>query len=220
MQYFRRECRPVAFEHDTVIYNGSVWYIEQDQYPEYPRMREGMIRTNDLYLINRCGRYGDYSDSDVDLHAVLQELENTDPTVLNEISYDDLRDVTTHRKLFAIAAEHGFFVSPVYALVHSSITFSLYAFGDQWDSGQSGWIYAYPDAVKEAGGMDAMKQQAKDEIDELNMYLHGEIYNILRSPIVEIHDDRIYVDPSIDCELSDIYGLEAARERLKELTNG
>lgn len=71
---------------------------------------------------------------------------------------------------------------PVYAYVHSGVTFSLSDFGDRWDSGICGLIYVtYDEIEKEYGKVDdstiaTAKTVLQGEIEALNQYASGEVY--------------------------------------------
>lgn len=218
MKIVERVSREVYCIDEPVIHDERVWYIEGEDHPEYPRIC-GDYRTSDLFLIAPFGRHGDYSDADASFDNILALLEDIDDSITDTISYDDLKDPASHQKLMDIAEQHGFFVSPVYALIHGVFKFSLSPFNDQWDSGQCGWMYATPAAVKSVGGWKEMERVAWAEIDELNMYINGEVYNICSSRIECIVDGCVYTDPDVEYEAVGIYGLDNARAELKELTN-
>lgn len=218
MKYLRLELSDIECVGNPVIHDGRLWYIVQEERPEYPRGCHD-FRTSDLFLIAPLDRYGDYSDADASVENILALLEDIDDSITDTISYDDIKDPASHQKLMDIAEQYGFFVVPVYACIHSGIKFSLSPVGDKRDSGQCGWMYAAPAAVKEAGGLDTMKQIAEEEITILNMYLCGNVYDICSSRIEYIADGYVYTDPYIEWELCEIYGLDNAQRELKELTD-
>lgn len=77
----------------------------------------------------------------------------------------------------------AFVILPIYLYDHSGITMSTVDFGDRWDSGQVGYIYATPEQIKELLGVEpteAMKTQIEEQlIDEVNtydQYLQGDCF--------------------------------------------
>lgn len=82
---------------------------------------------------------------------------------------------------------------PLYLYDHSGITMSTTGFSCPWDSGQVGWIYAGPEAIREAYGSNDRKavERAKrallTEVEIYDAYLRGECYGY-----------RLYVDGEED----------------------
>jgi hypothetical protein len=73
---------------------------------------------------------------------------------------------------------------PLYLYDHGGITMSTSPFSCPWDSGQVGWIYASPDAIRKNFNAkriskhmrEKVKQILKDEVKEYDRYLRGEAY--------------------------------------------
>lgn len=91
-------------------------------------------------------------------------------------------------------------ILPVFVFEHSGTSISVSEFGDRWDSGQAGWIYATKENVKETlinwgakykdknGNLvdvteenwrEAAIENLKEEIELYNMYLQDEVYGII-----------------------------------------
>jgi hypothetical protein len=75
-------------------------------------------------------------------------------------------------------------VLPVYMLDHSGITVSTSSFGDPWDSGQLGFIYATEEDIRNMLGVrkvtervkNAVRERLDGEIKQYNQYLTGDVY--------------------------------------------
>lgn len=78
-------------------------------------------------------------------------------------------------------------VLPVYMLDHSNITIRTYPFNDDWDSGKIGYIYVTYEKIKKEYNLKVVNyrriRNVKDilrrEIDNLDMWLRGEIYGYI-----------------------------------------
>ncbi len=81
---------------------------------------------------------------------------------------------------------------PVYAYEHGGITVSTGAFSCPWDSGQAGFVYALPDAIREHHGLDsdapiddASRENAlacmRDEVKTYAAYLEGQVFGYVVS---------------------------------------
>lgn len=80
----------------------------------------------------------------------------------------------------AVEARGGV-VLPLYLYDHSGITMRTSDFGDRWDSGQIGWIYATAQKIKEEWGdaPDAKKNATEclmAEVKEYDKFIRGEVY--------------------------------------------
>lgn len=97
-----------------------------------------------------------------------------------------LGDVNVSRDREAIEAE---IVAPrvalnVWAYEHGAITISTAPFGDPWDSGQVGVIYATAEAIRKEYSVKritkALEERVRDclkaEIEELDDFLNGRVY--------------------------------------------
>ena len=96
---------------------------------------------------------------------------------------------------------------PVYAYVHSGVALSTSPFGDPWDSGQSGFVFADPKRMAKEFGEDFdFKEILESAVKDLNTYLQGDVYAI-----------TIYVDgESVEC-IGGFYGLDYAKQEAKEI---
>lgn len=102
-------------------------------------------------------------------------------------------------------------ILPLYLYDHSGITMATKPFGDPWDSGQVGFIFVTREKLKKEYGSVTKKtlaQAAKaleQEVATYDDYLTGQVY----AYVIEDADGNV-VD-----SLSDIYGLEYAREEAR-----
>lgn len=77
---------------------------------------------------------------------------------------------------------------PLYLLDHSGLSISTGDFGDVWDSGQVGVIYATKEAVKREWGtgkaaLEKAKAYLKGEVQTYDDYLRGNVYGyVVESP--------------------------------------
>lgn len=76
---------------------------------------------------------------------------------------------------------------PVFLLDHSGLRLSTGSFGDPWDSGQVGWIFARLDQVRDAFNVDqvtpAIRARAegilRSEVEEYSHYLSGDVFGYM-----------------------------------------
>jgi hypothetical protein len=96
---------------------------------------------------------------------------------------------------------------PVYAYVHSGVALSTSPFGDPWDSGQSGFVFADPKRMAKEFGEDFdFKEILESAVKDLSTYLQGDVYVI-----------RVFVDGEEKDVIGGHYGLEYAKQEAKEL---
>lgn len=76
-----------------------------------------------------------------------------------------------------------FVILPIYLYDHSGITISNDDFGDRWDSGQVGYIYATKDSIRKIFGKEPSQIDHKEIIEQLkgetttyDQYLQGDVY--------------------------------------------
>lgn len=127
-----------------------------------------------------------YDLGDKHTHSDVEEF-------LRDLSqWDDEKDFD-YAEAYAIIMENNV-ILPLYLYDHSGITMSTGSFGDRWDSGQVGWIYAskkdvcenwgvkdWEDMVKNNDGeMLSAKEYAKvlleGEVETYDKFITGEVY--------------------------------------------
>lgn len=97
-------------------------------------------------------------------------------------AYGDKHNYKNMQELITALGETKRVQYPVYAYVHSGVTFSLSNFGDRWDSGVCGLIYiTYDEIEKEYDKLDEStitkaKAALQSEIKILDQYARGEVY--------------------------------------------
>ena len=92
--------------------------------------------------------------------------------------------------------ENKLVMLPLYLYDHSGITMSVNDFGDKWDSGQVGWIYADYSKIKKEYGVETVTETEiqktvntlKTEIETYDRYLRGEVYGIMIYEFDEVTD--------------------------------
>lgn len=94
--------------------------------------------------------------------------------MLNALTIDDLKELLGEREDLVIL--------PLFLFDHSGITMSTHDFGDRWDSGQVGWIYADREMIEKNYGavnketVQKAEELLEGEVESYNMYLRGECY--------------------------------------------
>lgn len=79
-------------------------------------------------------------------------------------------------------AEYENIILPLHLLDHSGLSMSTGSFGDKWDSGQVGWIYANKGEAAAALGIpkgeveNRATEIMESEVSEYNSYIRGECY--------------------------------------------
>lgn len=125
---------------------------------------------------------------------------------------------------------------PVYAYIHGGVTLSAGPFACPWDSGQAGFIYAMPDAVRECFGADvdpateAGRERVADalraELADWDCFVRGDVYGyeVERIPGCDREDCDAPLDPCGNCDADaehldscwGFYGLDYARDNARE----
>jgi hypothetical protein len=75
-------------------------------------------------------------------------------------------------------------ILPVYMFEHSHVALGVRDFGDRWDSGQVGWVYALPTQIRHAYNCTRITTKIrtqvaevlKGEVEEYGRYINGECY--------------------------------------------
>lgn len=78
-------------------------------------------------------------------------------------------------------------ILPLYLLDHSGVTMQIGSFGDPWDSGQVGFIYATKDAIREAYGVKHVtkkyiakaEKSLRQEVITYDAHLRGDVYGFV-----------------------------------------
>lgn len=139
---------------------------------------------NDIYMVGTKGKTtlviyrDDMSDSP-------REWDNFGHLILfgrDTGGYGDEHSYRDMRELITALGKTKRVQYPVYAYVHSGVTFSLADFGDRWDSGVCGLIYITYDEIKKEYGkvneftITTAKNALQGEIEMLDIYARGEVY--------------------------------------------
>jgi hypothetical protein len=75
-------------------------------------------------------------------------------------------------------------ILPVYMYEHGNVALRCHDFNDHWDSGQVGWIYALPTAIRKEYSCKLITKKIRahvtqvltSEIEEYGRYVNGECY--------------------------------------------
>lgn len=123
----------------------------------------------------------DFLDGGGEIVEVIHNEKERDDCILGELSED-------------------YVFLPLYLLDHSGLSMSTTSFGDYWDSGQVGWIYASKATVIEEYGewseetIEKVKEFMKGEVSTYDDYLRGEnyIYDIIDDSTGEVIDGGVW----------------------------
>lgn len=77
-------------------------------------------------------------------------------------------------ELFEKMEKKGYYVKPVYVLIHSGIHYSLRPFDDHWDSSLGGIIFC--ERNKGVYDEETLDNMAQNEVSEYDAWANGEIY--------------------------------------------
>jgi len=158
--------------HIEEFKNGNkVLRIYHDQDPPDPREWDNL---GTMVCVHRRYRLGDSETTKAE-----QEI------ILNAGSWENAED-----ELIAYYRENGdpiVAILPLYLYDHSGITMRTWSYGDIWDSGQVGFIFATESMVRKsfiigdddklsAKIKDRVNQSLKDEVHVYDQYLTGDVY--------------------------------------------
>lgn len=212
--------------------NGSYsLVIHQDENPISPRQMDAnigrMICFHSRYYL---GDRHDYVNKDDFFNDLLSSHFNNEEEAQNFYEFleggGEIVEVIHSEKerddciLGELSEDHVFL--PLYPLDHSGLSMSTTSFGDYWDSGQVGWIYASKATVIEEYGewseetIEKVKEFMKGEVSIYDDYLRGEnyIYDIIDDSTGEVIDGGVWTG-----DLEDLK--EDARDMMPEpMTTG
>jgi hypothetical protein len=190
--------------------NGSYsLVIRQDENPISPRQMDAnigrMICFHSRYYLGDRHDYANKDEFLLDLlsshfmdegkaHTFFERLDNS-TSFIPPFASEKLRDDIILKEL---SEDHVFL--PLYLLDHSGLSMSTTSFGDPWDSGQVGWIYASKATVIEEYGewseetIAKVKEFMKGEVSTYDDYLRGEnyIYDIIDDSTGEVIDGGVW----------------------------
>ena len=207
--------------------NGSYsLVIRQDENPISPRQMDAnigrMICFHSRYYLGDRHDYVNNDDffndllsshfSDEEKAQYFYEFLDGGGEIVEVIHSDKERDACI---LGELSEDYVFL--PLYLLDHSGLSMSTTPFGDYWDSGQVGWIYASKATVIEEYGewseenIEKVKEFMKGEVSTYDDYLRGEnyIYDIIDDSTGEVIDGGVWTG-----DLEDLK--EDAREMMPE----
>lgn len=134
-----------------------------------------------------------FMDED-EAHTFFERLDKN-TSFIPPFASEKLRDDVILKEL----SENYVFL-PLYLLDHSGLSMATTSFGDYWDSGQVGWIYASKATVIEEYGewseetIEKVKEFMKGEVSTYDDYLRGEnyIYDIIDDSTGEVIDGGVW----------------------------
>lgn len=143
-------------EEQYLLESGEVMVVEQDDSPDNPRNWDNigtMLCFHTRHILGD-GKLG-ISPDDFD-------------------SYDDLKEW--------LIKEGAAVILPLYIYDHSGITMKTTPFGDRWDSGQVGFIYANNDKIMNEFAdvtpeiLAKVTEILEGEVETYDQYLTGDVY--------------------------------------------
>lgn len=192
----------VEAEYDEDTQCVGVLYYDTD--PINPRHNYDSYLTR-IYIPRRGPVQGDTDDLD-ELYELLGRKGC-------DIDWDEWEPARP-QDIIAVCDEWGIELRPLYAYVHGTVAISLHHFGDEWDSGQCGWVWVDrddPEVKRIAADNDrGISAIFHSEVGEFAHYVSGDVYGI---GIYQMQDDG---HPDLaDCEeVWGFFGLDYAREEL------
>ena len=183
--------------------------IYTDDNPISPRQMDANIgRMICFHSRYRLGDRHDYANKDEFFHDLLTSHFNDEEEAQEFYDFLDgggeIVEVIHNEKerddciLGELSEDYVFL--PLYLLDHSGLSMSTTSFGDYWDSGQVGWIYASKATVIEEYGewskenIEKIKEFMKGEVSTYDDYLRGEnyIYDIIDDSTGEVIDGGVW----------------------------
>jgi hypothetical protein len=132
-----------------------------------------------------------------------------DEAKINIDNYGSWEEVKKH----LIKDEKAVVIMPLYLYDHSGITMSTKPFGDRWDSGQVGYIYATQERLdKEYEGysqkkkLELAKKVLEGEVKTYDQFITGDIYTFAVTDLKSGEDSRV----------SGFYGIKHAKEEAED----
>ena len=113
-------------------------------------------------------------------------------------------------------------ILPLYLYEHSGMTMRTYPFGDPWDSGQVGWIYATTEAIRKEYGVEHISDETEDkvkavlrgEVETYDQYLTGDVYGYVVKDEAGEHVDSCWGFFGLE------YACQEAKAALASASNG
>lgn len=143
-------------------------------------VREVGLTHDDLLPIVEC--FDEYEKEDYD--QMIEDDGEVD--LVDFVSDSDDLSSDVNSKLMEIVKSKGLVILPLNLYDHGGISMSTSSFSCPWDSGQVGWIYATPAAIKEnfivkdGETPDDIRERAtaclESEVETYNAFLTGQVY--------------------------------------------
>lgn len=115
--------------------------------------------------------------------SVEYTFEKSDITADNEYFTDAIIEcLSTNAMMQLLQQSSDVVMLPLYLMDHSGLSMSTSDFGDRWDSGQVGWIYALKDEAENLWGTvgkdwkTRAKEEMEGEVITYDQMLRGEVY--------------------------------------------
>ena len=212
------KAKELELEHDSVRYMNMASAYKRQQEADY----EKMLKLSKEYKVKNDTGWFQY-------RGTKEECEDYISGELRENLLDGdvfYASAGMHKESMEILRKSNVVILPVFVFEHSGISISVSDFGDRWDSGQAGWIYTTKDKVKETlinwsarykdvngnfvdvteeNWREAAIENLKNEIKIYDMYLQGEVYELITEEYDKESND--WVDGDV-CSgfFSDKYG--------------
>lgn len=174
------------FENET--YRVTIFY---DHNAESPREWDNigtMVCWHRRYNLGDKHSYNEPRDFLLDLAQQANEgcdrCANGDCDMFDELGLDDLLTLVKQK----------FIILPLYLYDHSGITMSTSDFGDRWDSGQVGWIYASKEKFINETGYTEMELFSKDSHRKPNLGERVKIKGRDFGQVKSIENEMVTVD--------------------------
>ena len=104
-----------------------------------------------------------------------------------------------------------FFIYPVFAYIHSGVSLSLSHNGDKWDTSMRGYVLVNKSEFSEENA----RSNALNLIEQWNMYLSGDIYDVVIYESIKCPECSHIEYKEID-SMWEVYGYDEAEQVAKE----
>jgi len=164
----------------NIEYKGYTIKIEQDEFPECSRDERDNLGT--MICFHRKYNIGDkhtFKNPDDFFVSLLVEANafstQEDAEEFLEDCYSRYHEFDFTEDIIKKLQEY-YHILPIYMYDHSGITINTTGFSCRWDSGKIGWIYVSKEDCKDIIAQEQAEAVLKAEVQELDYYLTGEIY--------------------------------------------
>lgn len=222
------KAKELELEHDSIRYMNMASAYKRNQEADY----EKTLKLSKEYKVKNDIGWFQYRGTKEECEDYINgELRET--LLDGDIFY---ACAGMYKEVMEMLRKSDVVILPVFVFEHSGISISVSDFGDRWDSGQAGWIYTTKENVRktlidwnakykdenvnctdvtEENWREVAIENLKNEIRIYDMYLQGEVYELITEEYDKESDD--WVDGDV-CSgfFSDKYGNDLIKDIASE----